>query len=406
MANLFHKTLKKAAHFQLKHPYLVTLLIAMATIAMLGGATKLKTVASLEQMMPESIEEIRAFHTLRDSYLGQDIIAIVLSLDRNSTDKNGINDITSPEVLGYISHLESELKSEPDVIETYSLYSYLVLRYGKAAFYEDGRIDKSKLKGLLKKTDISSYADKEKTTTIVLATTDVSADDHRMGLLSTKIKSIISSAGHPPGISIRLTGTPLIQQKLGKLIEKDRTETKDISSSFVFIITMLIFGTLTSAVVPITIVTISVNWLYGTMGYSGLPISTLAGGVAAMVIGIGIDFAIHIINKFKYERKRGLSLEQAIETAVVETGTALTASSVTTITAFLAFLVGTMPEMGRFGILMAIGIGYSLLFSLFGLPSLLIIEEQLIAFLRRHLKFGVEGELMLRKKDEVCENAR
>ena len=160
---------------------------------------------------------------------------------------------------------------------------------------------------------------------------------------------------------------------------------------------MIIFGTFTSAIVPILVVTVSVNWLYGTMGYTGLPISTLAGGVAAMVVGIGIDFAIHIMNKFKYERKKGYDLKKSIELAVVETGTALTATSATTIAAFLAFLSGAMPEMGRFGILMAIGIIYSLIFSLAGLPALLVLEEKGIDYLKRKMKFGVEGELHLEK---------
>jgi predicted RND superfamily exporter protein len=154
---------------------------------------------------------------------------------------------------------------------------------------------------------------------------------------------------------------------------------------------MLIFRSFSSALVPIIVVTFSVTWLYGTMGYVDLPISTLAGGVAAMVIGIGIDFAIHIMNKYKYERKKGKQIAEAVSLAVVETGTALTATSFTTMAAFLAFLVGVMPEMGRFGILMAIGIAYSLIFSLFGLPALLILEDRLSQKLRSRTRTSARG---------------
>jgi hypothetical protein len=65
--------------------------------------------------------------------------------------------------------------------------------------------------------------------------------------------------------------------------------------------------------------------------------------------------------------------------------------------AFLAFMVGVMPEMGRFGILMAIGIFYSLVFSIFGLPALLVIEEKIIYYFKSRLNFGIEGELHLEK---------
>ena len=130
----------------------------------------------------------------------------------------------------------------------------------------------------------------------------------------------------------------------------------------------------------------SVTWLYGTMGYFGLGISTLAGGVAAIVIGIGIDYAIHLMNRYKYERKSGKKIIEATEEAVASTGAALIATALTTLAAFFAFLFGNMPEMGRFGILMIIGISYALLFTIIGLPALLVIEEKLVDLYKKKIK--------------------
>jgi len=385
--NLYHAFLKKLAHFQVEHPYMSVLLILSLTVAIYGGISSVRTVASLEQMMPRDVEEIKAFNTLRDNNMGQDIIAIVLEIDRDSTGENGVVDVRDRMVYDYITHLQESVRSNPDVLRTYS-YADLI---SDPAEYETLIRDPSV------KPYLSNYINSDSSITIIMATTDVSADDPRMAMLSQKIMDDVSSAGRPAGITIKYTGTPIIQQRLGELIAKDRANTRWISTFLVFLITMIIFGTFTSALVPIAVVTISVTWLYGTMGYTNLPISTLAGGVAAMVIGIGIDFAIHIMNKFKYERRAGASIKHAVENAVVHTGSALTATSMTTIVAFLAFLVGAMPEMGRFGMLMAIGIAYSLLFSLFGLPALLIIEEKCVAYVRRRIRFGVEGELKLRK---------
>ena len=203
----------------------------------------------------------------------------------------------------------------------------------------------------------------------------------------------------PAGTSVHLTGTPIIQQRLGELIAQDQQRTRLASTLFVLAITALLFG-LSSSIIPIITVTLSVSWLYGTMGLVDLPISTLAGGVAAMVIGIGIDFAIHLMNKFKFERKDGLSIPEAIECAVVHTGTALTFTALTTGAAFLSFLVGVMPEMGRFGIIMALGIFYALILSVFGLPALLVIEERVIAWYSKRARFGIEKEYRLEADDD------
>ncbi|MDA3836091.1 MAG: MMPL family transporter [Nanoarchaeota archaeon] len=386
MTGFYHKFLKKLAHFQVENPIKAVLIILFLTIAIYGGVGKVMTVASMEQMMPVHIEEIKAFNTLRDNNLGQDIIAIVIEIDRDAVGQSGVIDIRDKRVVEYTRHLSSMLNEEMDIREVYSI-SMMV----PEEFPEEGYND------LMQAEMFSDFISKDYTKTVVMAITDVGADDVRMNLLSTKIKQDVKSAGLPPGVKIKLTGTPIIQQKLGELIAKDRSSTQWISTFFVFLITLIIFGTFTSALVPIIAVTVSVNWLYGTMGYVGLPISTLAGGVAAMVIGIGIDFAIHIMNKFKYERKKGLGVKESIELAVVETGTALTATSLTTIVAFLAFITGAMPEMGRFGILMAIGISYALIFSLFGLPALLVLEEKIIYRLKKKMRFGIEGELHLEK---------
>jgi predicted RND superfamily exporter protein len=401
--NLYHKLLKNIAHFQANNPYLTVALLIMLSIMIYGGVSQVRTVASLEQMMPKDITEIKAFNTLRNNHMGQDIIAVVLEVNRDSELETGITDIADYRTYQYLNLISVQLREELDILEVYSMADVINGAAGKEVTQEefDQLLTQSHVR-----QNLANFINDDKSISLLLATTDVSADDPRMNLLSDKVKGIVESAGTPPGISIRFTGTPIIQQRLGELIAADRSNTQWISTLFVFIITMIIFGTFTSAIVPILVVTVSVTWLYGTMGYTDLPISTLAGGVAAMVIGIGIDFAIHIMNKFRYERKKGLSIEDSIEAAVVETGTALTATSVTTITAFLAFLVGLMPEMGRFGILMAIGITYSLVFSLFGLPALLIIEEDLIYWLKKKLRFGIEAELTLKTQKESCKGGK
>lgn len=400
MKKAYHKLLRSIAHFQVEKPYVTIALLLALTIAIYGGVSLVRTVASLEQMMPKDVEEIKAFNVLRDNYLGQDMIAIVLQIDRDSQDPNGVFDVREKRMYDYVKYVKHLLSEEGDILETYTFADVIDM-------YSDGEVTDERYDELLALTNVkermTDYVNDDSSIMIILATTDVSADDPRMNLLSSKVKDLIERSGHPPGIKVTFTGTPIIQQRLGELIAKDRSDTKSISTLFVFIITMIIFGTFTSALVPITVVTVSVAWLYGTMGYMDLPISTLAGGVAAMVIGIGIDFAIHIMNKFKYERKKGMTVKESIEQAVVDTGTALTATSITTIAAFLAFLIGQMPEMGRFGMLMAIGIMYSLIFSLFGLPALLIIEERCINWFRTHFRFGIEGELRLRTDKEACD---
>ncbi len=395
--NPYKTLLRRVAHAQVEHPYLTLFLVAALTLLFLGGAGQVRTVAALEKMMPPGLEEIDAFNTLRDEGRGQEMIAIVVERDPESTvARAGILDY---DVYEHVERATRLLEEEQDILTVRSLATLLEGRNGGPVSEEEfGRL----VADPANHAALSAYVNGARTNTLILATTDVSANDERMGRLARTVKQDMESVGRPPGVRHQLTGTPIIQQELGRLIASDRRTTQAYSTLFVFLIVMLIFGTVTSAIVPIAVVTISVTWLYGTMGYTGLPISTLAGGVAAMVIGIGIDYAIHLMNRFKYERKKGRSQKEAIEEAVTDTGVATTGAAITTILAFLAFLTGAMPEMHRFGLLMSIGVGYSFLLTISALPAMLIAEERLFYWLKGHLHFGIEGEYYLATKGETC----
>lgn len=390
----YKRILKRIAHLQVQHPYLTVLIVLAITLLLAGGTGQVRTVAALENMMPAEMEEIAAFAALRDAGRGQEMIAIVIERNPEST-------IAKPDILDwqtyeYIKLVSDTLAAEQDVLAVYSLSSALEMQTGE-------ELEEQAFTEMAKKSPlIDEYVNDARTNTLIIATTDVSANDARMTQLAQRIHADMESLGHPPGLRYALTGTPIIQQELGELIAKDRRNTQLLSTALVFIIVAILFGTLTSALVPIIVVSLAVTWLYGTMGYVGLPISTLAGGVAAMVIGIGIDYAIHLMNRFKYERKRGCSVGSAIEQAVADTGLATTGASITTLLAFLAFLTGAMPEMHRFGLLMAIGVGYSFLLTILALPALLILEERAFYWLRGHLHFGPEGQYYLATKDEIA----
>src|SRR3989338_7846284 len=358
----YKKTLRKTAHFQTHHPYFTILVVAVLTILISTGIPNVKTVASLEKMMPEDMEEIKYFNVLRNNFLGKDMIGIVIDVDMESQNEKGIFSVRDKRVLEYIESLKEQIGQEDDVIETFAVTD--VLRKINGNNLPNTQEFDSLLKNKETANLIRNYINDDFSTTYIIVNTDVGRDDRRLSGLAEAIKEDIEDAGRPPGISIRLAGMPLIQQELSKMIKSSMLNSLWSSILLVFLITFLLYRSFVSSLLPLIIVLVSVTWLYGTMCYFNLGISTLAGGVAAIVIGVGIDYAIHLMNRYKYERRQGKKIEEAVEESVVSTGTALFATAATTLAAFFAFLFGTMPEMGRFGALMIIGISYSLVFTI------------------------------------------
>ena len=87
-----------------------------------------------------------------------------------------------------------------------------------------------------------------------------------------------------------------------------------------------------------------------------------------MIFGLGVDFALHLLTRFKEERLHH-SLEQAIEYSVVHTGLGVVAGAGTTIGAFAIIALAPDPQALHLGMSGAIGLLICLILMLFFLPA-------------------------------------
>ncbi len=111
--------------------------------------------------------------------------------------------------------------------------------------------------------------------------------------------------------------------------------------------------------------TIGVGWLmYGQL-------NIISASFAAVLVALGIDYAIHIYNRYIGERANGAPLEEAFAVALENTGWGVIIGMVTTAVAFLALGFTRFSQLAEFGVLAGVGIFLSAPVMLFVLPSLL-----------------------------------
>lgn len=341
---MLQSSLERLTTIQEEHAVEVVVFFLFLTLAMIPGMGRVDTIVALENMMPSSSEPVDEFNSLRAEGIGKDSIAVQI---RAGQTEDGVQSVTSNRSRQYIKYLEGEME---DIYGVTSVYSPL---------------------------DRQGLVDEDRQTAVLVAYTYVGDSGSEMERIFEEIEET-SKYNRPEGLETTTSGVPAVQQRLSSMVERDKNVTTAISLLLVFFITFGLFqGSFTSSLMPLIVVGLSVVWLYGTMGYLGIPLSTLAGSVAALVIGIGIDYSVHILNTYRFHR-RDNTIEEALSEAVGETGVAIIATSITTISAFMAFLTGKMPEMHRFGLIMSIGIGYALIFSFFLLPSIFVLEEKVM----------------------------
>ncbi len=116
---------------------------------------------------------------------------------------------------------------------------------------------------------------------------------------------------------------------------------------------------------------IVLGWLFGTMWLLGIPLNLMTSMVGAIIIGLGIDYPIHIVNRWAYESDNGSTLESVYNITMGSTGREIVFSGVTTLLALGAFFLLPMEAMRTFGIVLFIAILYAMLGALVLSPLML-----------------------------------
>ncbi len=116
---------------------------------------------------------------------------------------------------------------------------------------------------------------------------------------------------------------------------------------------------------PIVLVLISV---LGTMALLGIPYTIITAIITALSIGIGVDYTIHMIHRYREEYARERDPERAAVRTLATTGSALLGSALTTDLGLGVLVASPLAASRQFGITAAITIAYSLIVSILVVP--------------------------------------
>jgi predicted RND superfamily exporter protein len=173
--------------------------------------------------------------------------------------------------------------------------------------------------------------------------------------------------------SYGLTGTGYVRLVQFDAIANSLTKSLIISAAIVLLLLVVIFRSLRFAIMTIIPVLMVACWLYGFMYVAGYYLNALTATIAAIAIGVGVDFSVHFTERYRQEMARRPYKRIAIARTARTTGFALFYTALTTVVGFAVIAFAPMPIFATFGLLTAIMIVLSLLMALFALPSMLLL---------------------------------
>ena len=125
------------------------------------------------------------------------------------------------------------------------------------------------------------------------------------------------------------------------------------------------------AVITTTPIFIVIIWLYGLIEIAGYGLNMVTVAIAAMSLGVGIDYVIHVVERFREEQENGHDTITSIGIVGGASGLALFGSALSDIGGFLVITQSSMGFFSTFGLFCAIMIGLSLVASMILAPSLI-----------------------------------
>lgn len=131
------------------------------------------------------------------------------------------------------------------------------------------------------------------------------------------------------------------------------------------------------------VVLASIGWMQGIGVLLGPEYAGLIGAfspptqiIPILLIGLGVDYAIHVTARYREELAEGASVDRAVERASTTVGVALLLATMTTALGFLTNVANPVPAIQDFGVLAAVGIAVAFLLMLTFLPAARVLLDR------------------------------
>jgi hypothetical protein len=187
---------------------------------------------------------------------------------------------------------------------------------------------------------------------------------------------LAETRGEVPGVNVGLTGGPVLEVDEMAQSQKDTT----VAAVLALVLCAVVFGfgyQETGRPVKATaclLVGLAYTFGFATLAIGHLNILTIT--FLPILIGLAIDFGIHLVSRYEEELRHGRTPRQAIETALVNTGQGIFTGCFTTAGAFLAMGFTDFDGIQEMGVISGAGLIVCLVPMMTLLPVLLLRGRQ------------------------------
>jgi hopanoid biosynthesis associated RND transporter like protein HpnN len=179
-----------------------------------------------------------------------------------------------------------------------------------------------------------------------------------------------------PGVEAGLTGRPVLQADEMRTTSRDMMRATLIAVIGVSLLFVLAFGSLWRPLLAVATLLVSIVWTLGLTAVTVGRLNLLSGVFTLVIIGVGINWGMHLLARYMEERERGLTADEALTLAMVTAAVGNLTCAATSAAAFFCALFTDFQALAELGFIAGSGILLSLIAMLTVYPALLLLIDR------------------------------
>lgn len=353
---ILHKTTKFIAH----HKVVILILTIVLSGVGLFADGKVGVETDIETFMPQDMEALSDIHYVRDVVGSTDQMIIFLEGDNVLSQENVVWMNTTmttieerfPEKITSIKSINDLVSNinDPEKIP-YEAYLQIV--------------------SSLPEAQRKMFVNEAQTQSIILLNIE-HMDTEDLQSFVVDVKEIIEDSP----MDTFLTGKSALDVEMVKGLTEGRVKMTLLGLGLVFLILFIVYRNPFKAFTAIFPISLIVGISGGIMFLLGLKYTPITATLGALILGMGTEMTIILLERYLEERKTGKEKLPAMLIAVSKVGKATVASGLTTIGGFSVLMLSKFVILKDFGLMTVINISLALISTFIILPAIILIMDK------------------------------
>ncbi|MCA9551603.1 MAG: MMPL family transporter [Myxococcales bacterium] len=358
-------------HLVVQARLLIVALVLVTAAAAAWSATRVRFESDLEIWFLEDDPQLATYHRFLETFEADELVVAGVFAD----------DVFTPEVLSGLDALATAFTAVPHVRRVRALTTahrfeargddvavvpLVPARPLAAAAARDVRraaLDDPLVRGLLVSEDGRAAA------VVVEVAPEANTFEAKVALVQALLTEVRAHA--PPGVRVRLAGTPVINEAVFRYSQRDFSVLGAIAVALVLLITYLMFRQAWATALPLAVVGLAVLWTFGVMGQAGLHINLVSQSLVVVVFAVGIADSIHVLAEYQRALAGHLGKTEALVEAMSTLVVPCFFTTITTVAGMLSLTTSHLAPVREFGLLAGLGVTFALVLSMTFLPAVL-----------------------------------